>query len=236
MDEKAKNLSDSLGIPISPAPEPGKELTFMGYLRSRMITGLLVAFPLAVSLFFARFLFRLLDNWAYPIATGVVGHPLPGLGAALAIVLIFGLGVLAHNVFGRRILHVGERIFARIPILRPVYVGAREVTRAFGADRQRAFQRAVLVPYPNPDSYVLAFVTGEYQVVTPEGRQNLVTVFMPSTPNPTTGFFIVYRAEVVKPTALTVDEAARMVISGGLVCPEPRRFFPGQLVDPKDSP
>jgi len=236
MADRPDTLKDSLGIPISPAPEPGKELTFMGFIRSRMVTGLLVAFPLAVTLFFARFLFRLLDNWAYPIVTKVLGHPVPGLGAGLAIVLIFSLGVLAHNVFGRRVIHVGEKIFARIPILRPVYIGAREVTRAFGADRKRAFHRAVLVPYPNPDSYVVAFVTSEFEVETAQGRQRLVTVFMPSTPNPTTGFFIVYRAEVVKPTALTVDEAARMVISGGLVCPDPRRFFPGELVVHKDEP
>jgi len=236
MGEKPINLEDSLGIPISPPPTIGKRLTLMGYLRSRMITGLLVAFPLAVTLFFARFLFRLLDNWAYPIARGILGHPVPGLGLGLAVVLVFGLGVLAHNVLGRRIIGMGEKIFARIPFLRPVYMGAREVTRAFGSDRHKAFQRAVLVPYPNPDSYVLAFVTGEYEIATPEGRQTMITVFMPSTPNPTTGFFIAYRADATRPTGLTVDEAARMVISGGLVCPDPRRFFPPHVPDSGGTP
>jgi len=142
------------------------------------------------------------------------------------VLAIFLLGVLAHNVIGRRVLHWGERIFARIPVLRAVYTGTREVTKAFASNRSRSFRRVVLVPFPSHEVWGVAFVTGEFEDHTPDGPRSVVTVFMPTTPNPTTGFFLVYPLAAVKETDLSVEEALRMVISGGLVSSTQERLFP----------
>ena len=216
---------DSFGLPLM-RPEPGKKQTAVGYLRSRFLTGLLIGFPLVVTVFFARFLFNLLDRWSYPITTKLVGYPLRGVGASLAVVLLFLLGMLAHNVIGRRILRFGEHLIERVPVLRSIYVGTREVTRAFGSDRARSFRRVVLIPYPLEGSWCLAFVTSEFDQETPNGPRRMISVFMPSTPNPTTGFYLIYPWDRVRSTNLTIEEAARLVISGGILAPDPSRIVP----------
>jgi len=225
MEESRNFLSESTGLPVK-GPEPGKKTTFFGLLRARFVTGLFVAFPLVVTLFFGRFLFDLIDRWADPISQQLFNRPVPGFGAAIFVIGIFLLGVLAHNVIGRRVLNWGEKGFARIPVLRAVYSGTREVTKAFASNRARSFRRVVLIPFPSGDVWGVAFVTGEFDETTPDGTRRVITVFMPTTPNPTTGFFLVYPATAVKETNLSVEEALRMVISGGLVSTTQERLFP----------
>jgi uncharacterized membrane protein len=215
------------GVPIH-LEEPGKRHPLFAYLRGRFVTGILVAFPLVVTLFFGRFLFGLMDRWADPISLQLFGRRVPGAGAALVVVLVFVLGVLAHNVIGRRVLNLGDRLFARIPVLRSIYVGAREVTRTFASDRTSGFRRVVLIPFPHEGVWAVAFVTAEFDETTPEGIRRSVAVFMPTTPNPTTGFFLVYPVATVRPTDLTVEEAFRIVISGGLVTTGKAKLFSRQ--------
>ena len=215
---------DTLSYLLS-KPHPDKRPTVIGVLRARFITGVLVALPLVVTVFFARFLFNLLDRWSYPLSRYLFGKPVYGVGAGLAIVLIFLLGVLAHNVLGRRLLRLGDKLLGKVPVLRAVYTGTREVTRAFSGDRTKNFRRVVLVPFPVDGAYVMGFQTGEFDIETPQGQRHMVSVFFPTTPNPTTGFFIVYPLEKVVFSSLSVEEAVRIVISAGLVAPDPRRLF-----------
>jgi uncharacterized membrane protein len=227
MSEEGIPTNSSPGVPLR-LEEPGKRHPVLAYLRSRFVTGILVAFPLVVTLFFGRFLFGLMDRWADPISLHLFGRRVPGVGAALVVVLVFVLGVLAHNVIGRRVLNLGDRLFARIPVLRSIYVGAREVTRAFASDRTRGFRRVVLIPFPHEGVWAVAFATAEFDETTPEGIRRTVAVFMPTTPNPTTGFFLVYPVASVRPTDFTVEEALRMVISAGLVTTGKAKLFPPQ--------
>jgi uncharacterized membrane protein len=206
-------------------PDSGKKTSFMAFFRSRFITGMLVALPLVITVFFARFLFNLLDRWSYPITEKLFGHWVPGVGAAVAIVLVFVLGMLAHNVLGRRLLRFGDRLIGRVPVLRAVYTGAREVTRAFSGTRAKTFRRVVLVPFPIRESWVVGFLTAEFQINTAQGPQRMCSVFMPSTPNPTTGFYLIYPFDMVRDCGLSIEDAIRMVMSGGLVTPDPRRIF-----------
>ncbi len=224
MDTTATD-SDPMGLPLG-APETAKKLTFFGYLRARFVAGLLVSFPLVVTLFFGRFLFDLIDRWADPISRQLFHRAVPGLGAAVFVLGVFLLGVLAHNVLGRRILQFGERLFARIPVLRAVYTGTREVTRAFAGNRTKSFRRVVLIPFPNENVWAVAFATTEFEESTPDGPRRQIAVFMPTTPNPTTGFFLVYPEAAVRATDMSVEEAIRMVISGGLVSAGQGRVFP----------
>lgn len=209
----------------APPAAAGRKHPVVAYIRSRFITGALVAFPLVVTLFFARFLFNLLDRWSYPITQRLFGFQVPGAGAIVAIVLIFATGMLAHRVLGRRLLHFGDNLAGRVPVLGPIYRGAREITKAFSGDRVKEFRRVVLVPFPTDGIWSIAFLTGEFTIETPEGPRKMVSTFMPTTPNPTTGFFLIFPAERALASTLTVEEAVRMVISGGLIAPEPRRIF-----------
>jgi len=234
MSEERTQTTTSTGVPIRFA-EAGKRHPVFAFLRSRFVTGILVALPLVVTIFFGRFLFDLVDRWADPISRYVFERRIPGLGAALFVLLIFVLGILAHNVIGRRVLNIGDRLFARIPVLRAIYVGAREVTRAFASDRTKSFRRVVLIPFPYEGVWGVAFVTGEFEHKTPEGPRRMIAVFMPTTPNPTTGFFLVYPSASVQATDLSVEEALRMVISGGLVSAAQGRVFPGQGTGPEGT-
>jgi uncharacterized membrane protein len=232
MDETPTD-SGPMGLPLD-TQEPGKRLTFFGYLRARFVTGLVVSFPLVVTLFFGRFLFDLIDRWADPISRQLFHRAVPGLGAAVFVLGVFLLGVLAHNVLGRRVLQFGERLFARIPVLRAVYTGTREVTRAFSGNRARSFRRVVLIPFPHEGVWAVAFATTEFEQPTPDGPRRQIAVFMPTTPNPTTGFFLVYPEAAVRATEMSVEEAIRMVISGGLVSAGPGRVFPAAPA-PRDA-
>lgn len=195
------------------------------FLRSSFVTGLVTAFPLLITLFLGRFAFDLLDRWADPISTYAFGRVVPGFGLAIFLVLILLLGVIARNVAGRKVLAFGERLFGRIPVLRPIYLGAREVTRAFSAERTKSFRRVVLIPFPYADVRAVGFVTGEFAEPGPHGPIHLVSVFMPTTPNPTTGFYLVYPESAIRDTSLSVEEGVRLVISGGLVGGSSVRFF-----------
>jgi uncharacterized membrane protein len=232
MSEEPLHTRSSTGVPIHRV-EPGKKLGVFGFLRSRFITGILVGFPLVVTLFFGRFLFGLMDRWADPISIRLFEHRMPGIGAALMIALIFVLGVIAHNVIGRRLLSKGDKLFAHIPVLRSIYVGAREVTRAFASNRARSFRRVALIPFPHEGVWAVGFVTAEFNETTPEGTRRMVAVFMPTTPNPTTGFFLVYPIAAIRPTDLAVEEALRMVISGGLVTTGQGKLFPRTAPPPE---
>ncbi|GBC80827.1 hypothetical protein HRbin09_02077 [bacterium HR09] len=226
MEKKPTFLHDSVEFPLVVPPSGGKQ-GFFAYLRSRFVTGALVAFPLVVTLFFGRFLFNLLDRWFYPWSLRFFGRPIPGIGAAIALVLTFFLGVAAHNVLGRRLLRFGEALLTRIPVLRPVYLGAREVSRAFSRDRTQGFRRVVLIPFPCEGAWCVAFQTGEFEAQSAAGPVPMVAVFMPTTPNPTTGFFLAYPKSAVRPTDLTVEEAVKIVISGGLAAQDLARLFGG---------
>lgn len=224
MEQGSSPSHDTIGIPIR-RPEPGQKQTPMGYLRSRLITGALVAFPIVVTLFFARFIFNLLDRWVDPIMIRLFGRQFVGVGAAVAVVLILILGMLAHNVLGRRLIRFGDRVASRIPVISAIYTGAREVTRAFSGDRTKNFRRVVLIPFGSSEAHVVGFVTAEFDADGPLGRERMVAVFMPTTPNPTTGFYLIYPARLVRNSSLSIEEAARMVISGGLVAPDPERIW-----------
>jgi uncharacterized membrane protein len=140
---------DSWWIPVS-KPGVDRPRGIGAWFRSRMVTGLLVAFPVAVTLFFARFLFNLLDRWSYPISTYLFGRPLPGIGAALALISSFVLGMLSHSVVGRRLLRFGEKLVGRV---RSGRVRRRPRDhRASARTPSRNFRRVVLVPFRTPDA------------------------------------------------------------------------------------
>lgn len=189
------------------------------HLRTRLLVGFLVAFPLVVTLFFGRFIFALLDRWFQPIARHSFGFAIPGAGLAIFLLSLYLLGVLATNVFGSRLLDLLERLISRVPLVRPVYQGARKITEAIQLRGTTRFRRVVLVPFLGPDIRSLGFVTREAASVGDSTGAGYTLVFLPTTPNPTSGFLLAVPPDSLVALDLSVEDGIRLVISGGLLAP-----------------
>ncbi len=190
-------------------------------LRVSFLTGLAVVVPLFLTFSLLRGAVRLLDRTVGDLPAHYLGRDVPGLGVILLIVGIPLVGALSRNFVGRRLVAWGEAVLANIPIVRPVYKGAREVVHAVVGTQEHQFSRVVLVEYPKAETWAVAFVTGEARgaVAAPLSGDHL-TLFVPTTPNPTSGFLLFVPAAATRPLELSVEEAMKVVISAGLVLPE----------------
>lgn len=195
------------------------------WIRTRLLVGFIVAFPLVVTIFFARFIFALMDGWFQPIAERLVGQELPGVGAIVSVLLLLVLGVFATNVIGGRLLDYFEKRIDGIPMLSPIYRGARQITEAIQLSDTSEFQRVVLLPFPNQNVRSLGFVTRDIRGPTAFGDEPTAMVFVPTTPNPTSGYLVVVKQRDLTVMDMTVEEGVKLVISGGLVSPA-RLFHP----------
>lgn len=189
-------------------------------LRRYFIAGLLVFLPLAVTYTVLAWLFALLDNFLGRVVTAWLGYKVPGLGLAATILVVFVMGAVVTNVLGRRLVGAFEAVLMRIPLARSIYSATKQVSDSIFNKRRGAFQRAVLVEWPRKGLYSVGFVTGEStgetQIKTPP---RVFNVFIVTTPNPTTGFLILVPEEEIIPLDMSVEDALKLVISGGLVSP-----------------
>ena len=189
------------------------------WFRNRMLVGFLVAFPLVVTIFFARFIFGLLDKWFRPISERFFGEQLVGVGLVLSLVILLLLGVAATNVIGARLFSFFERRITGLPLLSPIYQGARQITEAIQFSDTAEFQRVVLLPFPNQNVRSIGFVTRDMRSANAFGDQPTAMVFVPTTPNPTSGYLVVVKQVDLTPMDMTVEEGVKLVISGGLLTP-----------------
>ena len=149
-----------------------------------------------------------------------LGRDIPGLGILLVLVAVIATGVVAANVIGQWLLAAGEALLARIPLVRSVYSSVKQLLESLMSGTGNSFRTVVLVPYPHPGSWTLAFLTGEGL---PEAAAllgtDLVSVFVPATPNPTSGFFLMVPKKDIVELRMSVDEGLRMILSMGMVVP-----------------
>lgn len=189
-------------------------------LRRYFITGLIVFLPIAITLNVLLWIFKVLDGFLGRVFIPLLGEPIPGLGLLAEVVLIFLIGVMATNVLGRRIVERFDRFMLRIPLARSIYSATKQLSDSLFLQRRAAFQRAVLIEWPRKGLYTVGFVTGESkgetQAKTPE---RVLNIFVVSTPNPTTGFLVLVPEDQVLPLEMSVEDALKLVISGGIVSP-----------------
>jgi uncharacterized membrane protein len=215
-------------------------------LRRYFIAGLLVWIPLGITLWVLKLLVDLMDQSLLLLPEGykteaLLGFHIPGLGIILTLAILLVTGALAANFFGRKVLGLGDAALGRIPIVRSIYGGVKQISDTLFSPEGKAFRRAVLVRYPHAGAWTVALVTGnpEHEVTDHLGHEQ-VSVFVPTTPNITAGFFlIVPRAETIE-LEMSVDEALKYIISMGVAEP-PRRTRPegnrpGTDPDPLPSP
>ena len=194
-------------------------------LRTWFIAGLIVFLPVAITFSIIAWLFRIVDSFLGWLLPPLVGRPIPGVGLVASIFVIFVIGALATNVLGRRLVGFFEGLMLRIPLARSIYSATKSISASLFLHRRAAFRRPVLIEWPRSGMYTVGFVTGD-TVGLPTGPG--VNVFVVTTPNPTTGFLMLVPEAEALPLDMTVEEALRLVISGGIVSPDLRVMSPAE--------
>lgn len=190
--------------------------------KGYFLTGLLVLFPFVMTIFIITWLFTKIDNILQGIVTKFLARfgliYFPGIGFITVILIILLVGLIARNYFGKKILSIGDTIVTRIPLINRVYLAIQQISKAFLSEQRESFKRAVLIEYPRRGVYSIVFITqdtrGEIQEKIPEDS---VSVFLPTTPNPTSGFLLFVPKKDIIPLKMPVEEALKLVISGGAI-------------------
>jgi uncharacterized membrane protein len=207
----------------------------MKRLRRYLVAGILVWLPLAVTYIVLKFLLDLLDrNLKYVPAQLLpehwLGFPIPGLGLLLTILVLLLTGLLAANIVGRSAVNLWESILVRIPIVRTIYTGVKKFSEVVFSDTSQSFKKVLLIEYPRKGLYSLAFQTASnLQEVQSRTAEDVICVFLPTTPNPTSGFILMVPRKDVIELDMDVDDALKMIISLGVVVPHWRNDLTAEL-------
>jgi uncharacterized membrane protein len=198
-------------------------------IKRYFITGLLIWVPLAITAWVLSLIasiadqsLRLLPESVHP--HNIVGFDIPGTGVVLTLLIILTTGLLAANFIGQRLVIWWEKLLARIPVVNSIYNSVKQVSDTLFSSSGNAFRKALLIQYPREGSWTIAFLTG-----TPGGdvanhlKGDYVSVYVPTTPNPTSGFFLMLPRSDVVELDMEVDEALKYIISMGVVAPPPRK-------------
>ena len=194
-------------------------------IKNYFLTGLLVILPVFVTVYVIWFLIRVMDvvlKYIPPkyLPETYLPFQIPGLGLILVIILIFAVGLLTRNLAGRRVVHIWENMVDRIPLVRIIYSGVKQLLEAFFIQKNQAFKRVALLEYPRRGTYVIGFITGESKgEVQSKTNKNMINVFVPTTPNPTSGFYILIPEDELIVLDMTVEDAFKLIISGGIFSP-----------------
>jgi uncharacterized membrane protein len=202
-------------------------------IKRYLITGLLIWVPLVITLWVLNFIISAMEptlrllpaNWQ---PDKLIGFHIPGFGLILAVLIVFVTGLVTANYLGQRLVSFWELLLGRIPIVRSIYSSVKQVSDTLFSDSGNAFRKALLVQYPREGSWTIAFQTGiPAKEVGVMFTEPMVSVYVPTTPNPTSGFFLMMRESDVKPLDMSVDEALKYVVSMGVVSPD-------QIIQNKD--
>lgn len=197
-------------------------------LRKYFVTGLLIWVPLAITLWVLNLIIGTMDQSLRLLPfewqpQQLLGFNIPGLGVVLTVLVVFVTGLFTRNIIGQRLLNVWERLLGRIPIVRTIYSSVKQVSDTILSPNGQAFRKALMVQYPRAGAWTIAFQTGAPAAeVRRLVDEEMVSVYVPTTPNPTSGFFLMIpRSEVIE-LAMSVDEALKYVVSMGVVGPPDR--------------
>ena len=197
----------------------------MSALRKWFVSGLLVIVPVAITIGVLQWLIGLLDRTLLILPEAwqpdrFIGIHIPGFGVLLTLAIVLAAGAAASNFMGKKLVHCGDRLVSRIPVVRSIYSSVKQVSDTLFSETGNAFRTAVLVQWPRPDVWTIGFVTG-----TPGGDvanylvDEYLSVYVPTTPNPTGGYFVMLRKNDCVELKMSVDDALKYVISMGVVAP-----------------
>src|SRR3990167_9535763 len=193
--------------------------TFRNWFKVRFLTGFFVTVPVIATSWLLYVFWDAIDAFFSPGYERLFGRRIPGLGFLTAVVVIFGVGTVATNVVGRRILIRVERLLTRVPIFRSIYPTIKELLESFSPEKRSSFKEVVLAEHPRKGEFVFGFVTSEVLVDGHQGERQMVTVFVP-TNNLYLGDVILVPRDEVLTTGLTIEEGIRIILSAGTGTPE----------------
>jgi uncharacterized membrane protein len=191
---------------------------FLKHARSYVLRGLLAIIPLYLSWLAVKFIYIIVDRPVAEKMEQLVGFRVYGIGILITIVVLYFVGLLVSNVVGKQLFKILESIFNRIPILKTTYQVGKQLSDTFSLSEKQAFKQAVIVQPFQSGMYAIGFITGN--VIDHRDGSRLIKVFIPHVPNPTSGFVLMIKEAEVMDPGWTVDEAIRLVISGGIIGPE----------------
>ena len=219
--------------PDDPAPRRG---LFTG-IRTSFLTGLVIVLPAVATFWVIKAIIEFVDNRVLPllptraIPDWLAAVTFPGMGLLIFLAFTLGVGWFAKGLIGRRMLALSERIVAQMPVVRSIYNGLKQIAETVFSQSSTNFSRACLVQYPRPGIWAVAFISADTRGEVAEHLNGVIphiSVFLPTTPNPTSGFLLfVPKADVIE-LDMTIEDAAKLVISAGLVVPE--RTADGRLI------
>ena len=198
-------------------------------IRNVFITGLLITLPIALTYFILQFLFKNLDALS-PVFTKVLidlgapipeGYRIPALGLVITLLIVLAVGWFTTNFFGKRMILLGENIVGKIPFVRRIYKGSKQVVQSIAHADTRAFRKVVLIEFPRRGMLAIGFVTGEARgEVQKNTCDDVLNVFVPTMPNPTSGFLVFAPPEELTEIDMSIEDGVKYVVSGGIVTTE----------------
>jgi len=189
-------------------------------IRRQFVSGVLVVVPLILTYVVLRFLFEAIDGILLPIVFHMFGYTIPGLGIIATLLLILLTGFFIRSIVGSTLYKHGDRVLARIPVIRIVYLAAKQLIEAITIPQIESFKEVVMIEYPRRGLYIIGFATSRTRcIMDGSDEQKLVGVFVPSTPTPVSGFVVFVPENEVTTLQITVEEAIKLLVSGGIVTP-----------------
>ena len=182
-------------------------------IKRRIFAGLIAIVPIAVTFWILKFLFIFLDGFAAPLLKQV-DIEIPGLGIILTLLFIFILGILITNVLGKTIFSWGEKILDKLPFVNTIYNTIKQITSAFSSSTVKSFEQVVFIQYPRKGLWTMCFVTNQSKN---ENGESFYHVFVPTTPNPTSGVFIIVPQKDAIHPEISVEDGLKAIISGGIL-------------------
>jgi uncharacterized membrane protein len=196
----------------------GPKRGFWPFLRAAFGRGLVLVIPLVITWWILNFLFNAIDGTISPVFDQVLGRHIPGLGFITMVLLIFMLGVISRNLAGRYLLAAIEGVIGRLPLARTIYGSMKEMMTSFSpSSKGRSFKDVVLVEYPRKGLATIGFATNRMTVGGAEPAGELVSVYIPNPPNPTSGLLILVPKDSVQVLNISVEQGLKLVLSGGIV-------------------
>ena len=209
-------------------------------MKKIFTTGLLTLLPLAITIYVFYMVFNFLDNLLGDLIKALFNYRVPGIGFAAGLLLILIVGFIASNIIGNRLITFSDKLLQRLPLARSIYTSAKQIIDAFTVQGKNAFQKVVLLEYPRKGLYALGFVTSSsISEIQEKTHAEILSVFIPTTPNPTSGMLILAPRHEVIDLEMTIEEGMKVIISGGLFSPPNNKKVmllgpPDQ--DPADQP
>jgi len=226
LNDKGPTIGEQI---IDPSVTKAK-MSLLARLRAYFLAGILITAPISITFYLAWLFINFVDSKVTPLIPAkynpetYLPFGTPGLGLVIVIVFLTLIGALTAGFVGRLYLRMSERLLNRMPVIRGIYGAIKQILETVLAQQSNAFREAVLVEYPRRGIWAIAFITGRTeQEVQNLTEEECINIFLPTTPNPTSGFLLFVPKKELYPLSMSVEEALKMVISGGIVTPPDRR-------------